>query len=134
MKPHGHQGAEAVSSRINHLFKWSATTGQVEQRLFESVMDMYLHDPKNLEWLRKTNPYALEELTRRLLEADSRNMWQARPRDLSALQDASLAVEGDMEETMGEVNGEFQGSRVEMLTSRDVEKWSPKWRLQNNRS
>ena len=134
MKQHGHQGAEAVSSRINHIFKWSATTGQIEQRLFESVMDMYLHDQENLDWLRQTNPYALEELTRRLLEADSRKLWRARPDDMAALQDAALAVEGDMEETMGEVTGEFQGSRVEMLTSRDVEKWNPKWRLKNNRS
>ena len=134
MKKHGHQGAEAVSSRVNHMYKWSATTGQVEQRLFEAVMDFYVHDEENLEWLRQTNPYALEELSRRLLEGESRGLWKARDQDMAALQSAVLAVEGDMEDAMGEVTGEFQGAQVEILTSKQVDKWNPKWSLKSKPS
>ena len=106
----------------------------MEQRLYEAVVDSYLHDRENLAWLRTANPHALEEMTRRLLEADSRGMWRARPQDLAALQSAALMVEGDLEESMGEVKDEFQGGKVEVLTSRQVEQWEPKWRLKRNPS
>jgi cobaltochelatase CobN len=32
---------------------------------------------------------------------------------------------------MGDVEGEFQGSKVEILTARDVEKWKPKWKARD---
>jgi hypothetical protein len=34
-----------------------------------------------------------------------------------------------MEEIMGEVDGDFQGSRVEVLTAGDVEKWNLGWTI-----
>jgi cobaltochelatase CobN len=30
---------------------------------------------------------------------------------------------------MGEVTTEFQGSKVEVLTTKDVDKWTPGWTL-----
>ncbi|MBP8646370.1 MAG: cobaltochelatase subunit CobN [Syntrophobacteraceae bacterium] len=129
MKEHGQQGARDVSGRVNNLFKWSATSRQVDRWIFDSVVETYLLDPENLEWLRQANPYALEEIARRLLEAHSRGLWNADPELLAAVQSAALLVEGDMEEIMGDVDGEFQGGKVEILTSKDVERWNPRWRL-----
>jgi cobaltochelatase CobN len=71
----------------------------------------------------------LEELTRRLLEAESRGLWQAEPGMLDDVQQAALLVEGDMEEVMGDVREEFQGSKVEMMTAKDVEKWDLGWKI-----
>lgn len=31
---------------------------------------------------------------------------------------------------MGEVQEEFQGSKIDVLTAARVEKWQPKWRLE----
>jgi cobaltochelatase CobN len=128
-KKHGYKGAGGVSSRVNNLFKWSATTGKVEKWLYDAVVETYIHDMKNLEWLHTENPYALEELTRRLLEAESRGLWAAEPDALEAIRQAALIVEGDMEEIMGEVQVEFQGSKIDVMTAAQVEKWQPKWRL-----
>ena len=36
-KAHGYKGAGGVSSRVNNLFKWSATTGEVEKWLYDAV-------------------------------------------------------------------------------------------------
>ena len=44
-------------------------------------------------------------------------------------QEAALLIEDDMEEQIGEVSEEFQGSKVEVMTAADVEKWQPKWRM-----
>ncbi|MGD9125270.1 MAG: cobaltochelatase subunit CobN, partial [Desulfarculaceae bacterium] len=129
MKKHGFQGAMAVSNKVNNLFKWSVTSRQVDKWLFDAVTENFIQNPENLAWLRENNPYALEEITRRLLEAESRGLWEASPDLLAAVQAAALAVEGDMEEVMGEVTEEFQGSKVEILTAQQVEKWQPTWRL-----
>ena len=126
----GYQGAGEVASRVNTLFKWSATTETVAGWVFDRVVTTYLQNAERLEWLRRENPYGLEEITRRLLEAQSRGMWQAPEDLLTVVQEAALLIEGDMEENLGEVREEFQGSKVEVMTANDVEKWQPAWRLE----
>jgi cobaltochelatase CobN len=129
MRCHGYQGAQAASSRVNTLFKWSAVSGQVPKALFDAVVHTYILDEENRAWLRRDNPYALEEITRRLLEAASRDLWDADADLLAAAQSAALEIEGDMEETMGEVQEEFQGGKVDVLTVKDVEKWKMDWKI-----
>jgi len=129
MKEHGYQGAMAVSSRVNNLFKWSATSHKVSKDLFDRVVSTYILNDENRRWLMDENPYAMEEITRRLLEAASRELWQADADMLKAVQDAALEIEGDMEETIGEVSEEFQGSKVEVLGTADVDKWKHEWRI-----
>jgi cobaltochelatase CobN len=129
MRRHGYQGAQAAASRVNNLFKWSATSEQVPKRLFDDVVRTYVLDEKNRTWLRESNPYALEEITRRLLEAASRGLWDAEEASLAEVRSAALEIEGDMEEIMGDVDGEFQGGKVDVLTAADVEKWDMGWRI-----
>ena len=131
MKKEGFQGAARVMAQVSSLFKWSATTGQVEGRILDALAGKLILDRYNLAWLRQENPYALEEITRRLLEAASRGLWSPDPEVLARIQSASLDVEGDMEESMGRVEGEFQGSQVEVLTADQVEKWQRGWRLED---
>jgi cobaltochelatase CobN len=129
MKKHGYQGAMAVSSRVNNLFKWSATSHAVPKTLFDQVVATYIQNQENNEWLTLENPYAMEEITRRLLEAASRGLWQADEEMLTAVQNAALAIEGEMEERMGDVREEFQGSKVDVLGVDDVDKWQMEWRI-----
>ena len=132
-KKHGYKGAGGVSSRVNNLYKWSATTRKVDKWVFDDVVETYILNEDNLDWLRTSNPYALEELTRRLLEAESRGLWEADPDMLEAVRQAALEIEGDMEEIMGEVKEEFQGSKVDVLTAADVDVWKRKWKLEDLR-
>ena len=129
MRTHGYQGAQSAASRVNNLFKWSATSGEVSKQLFDDVVRTYIINEENRRWLREENPYALEEITRRLLEAASRRLWEAEKEMLAHVQSAALEIEGDMEEIMGDVDGEFQGSKVAVLAAGDVEKWTLRWKL-----
>ena len=110
-KKHGYKGAGGVSSRVNNLYKWSATTRKVDKWVFDGVVETYILNEENLEWLRTSNPYALEELTRRLLEAESRGLWEADPDLFEAVRQAALEIEGDMEEIMGEVKEGIPGRK-----------------------
>ena len=130
MKRHGYQGAQAVSSRVNSLFKWSATSRAVKKGIFDGVIETYIFNEENRSWLKSTNPYALEEITRRMLEAHARGLWAPDPEALEALRNTALDLEGDMEERMGDVLEEFQGGKVDVMTSRDVERWAPQWRME----
>ncbi len=129
MQEHGYQGAMAVSSRVNHLFAWSATTHAVPKELFDQVVETYIENEENRKWLVTANPYAMEEITRRLLEAASRGLWQAESAVLERVRDMALDIEGDMEEVMGAVGEDFQGGAVEVLGVDKVERWRHAWRI-----
>lgn len=132
MKDHGFQGAQGFASRINNLFKWSATTGEVETWVFERVVETFVQNDENREWIAQQNPYALEEITRRLLEAEARGLWDAKPELLEAVRQAALSIEGDLEEHIGDVDKAFQGGRIDIFTGKDVERWKQEWRIQEN--
>ncbi len=132
MKEHGFQGAQGFASRINNLFKWSATTGEVETWVFEQVVETFVQNEENREWIRRQNPWALEEITRRLLEAEARGLWDARPDLLEAVRQAALSIEGDLEERIGDVEGAFQGGRIDIFTGDEVERWKREWRIKEN--
>ncbi|HHE31484.1 MAG TPA: cobaltochelatase subunit CobN [Chlorobaculum parvum] len=129
MKEHGFQGAQGFASRINNLFKWSATTGEIETWVFERVVETFVQNDENREWIRKQNPWALEEITRRLLEAEARGLWDAKPELLDAVKQAALSIEGDLEESIGDVEESFQGGSIDVFTGDDVERWKREWRI-----
>lgn len=129
MKEHGYQGAMAMSSRVNNLFKWSAVSHMVTKELFDQVVNTYIIDDELRKWLIEQNPYAMEEITRRLLEAESRELWQADADLLNAVQRTALEIEGEMEERMGDVSEEFQGSQVEVITADQVDTWKKEWSI-----
>lgn len=119
----------AVSGRVNNLYKWGGTSRRVPESLFNGLVRTYLLNKENRKWLMDDNPYAMEEITRRLLEAASRDIWEADDELLAAVRDTALEIEGEMEEIMAEVEEEFQGGGVGVLGKDDVEKWTHGWRI-----
>ena len=128
-KGDGYAGASDVSGRVNHLFQWSATTHEVTNAQFDAVHDMLVSNEENRTWLKDTNLYALEEVTRRLLEAEARGLWKASVKRKNELQSAVLELEGDIEDQIGPVTGQFQGSSVDVKTRADVKEWSYDFRV-----
>lgn len=122
-KRDGAVGAHNVSCMINTLFHWSATARVVNDEQFDAVWGAYINNDENRQWLHSENIYALEEITRRLLEAASRTMWNAGEEKIEKLQQIMLSIEGDIEDRMGTVEGEYQGGAVDIKKRKDVAKW-----------
>jgi len=122
-KNEGYRGPQAVAGMVNTLFSWSASARVVTKEQYDAVCQTYIENEENRKWLAENNVYALEEITRRLLEASSRELWQADENKLAALHEATLEIEGNIEEKMGTVKGEFQGGSVDIKTKEQVEKW-----------
>jgi cobaltochelatase CobN len=99
MKRHGYKGAFELAATVDYLFGWDATTGVVTDWMYEQLSQSYVLDPDTRKFLETSNPWALRNITERLLEAASRGLWESPdPALLDSLRDAYLEVEGQLEE------------------------------------
>lgn len=128
MKRHGYKGASDMAKKIGSVYGWEATTQEVDDWIFDDITETYVLNEENRHFFEEHNPWALEEVSRRLLEAQQRGLWQANPEILQKLQETYLEIEGWMEERMGDVEGEFQGGEVNVMNTDDVEEWEAKMR------
>jgi cobaltochelatase CobN len=97
LKPHGYSGAGDLSRTLDFVFGWDATVEVVEDWMYEGLTKKYVLDPAMQQWLKDVNPYALQNMIERLLEAIERGMWQA-PEDLKQqLQQLYLETESLLE-------------------------------------
>jgi cobaltochelatase CobN len=118
-KRHGYKGAGDISSRVLHVYGWDATAGVVEDWVYDEILSRIVSDMR--DWFMENNPYALEEICRRLLEANERGLWAASKEDLEQLRQIYLDLEGLLEDE--ERKGEFQGGEIVVKTKRDVAEW-----------
>lgn len=100
MKRHGYKGAGDISKVMDILIGWDATAEVMEDWMYDRVAKTYALDPKMQEWLREVNPYALLNITEKLLETIRRGMWNADKETEEQLKNAFLEVEGDIEDTI----------------------------------
>ncbi|WP_409331364.1 cobaltochelatase subunit CobN [Trujillonella humicola] len=98
MRRHGYKGAFELAATVDYLFGYDATTGVVDDWMYEKLTETYVLDPEQREFFERSNPWALHGIAERLLEAVDRGMWaQPDPALLAELQQAYLDTEGDLE-------------------------------------
>ncbi len=120
MKKHGYRGAAEMMKKIQNLYGWQATTRALPDTVWDRIAEKYVVDKDMRRWFMENNPYALEEITRRLLEAVERGLWRPRRDILEELRRTRLEVEALLE---GELAGEAQGGEVWVYTVEDVDTW-----------
>ncbi len=97
MKRHNYQGAAELSRTLDFVFGWDATVEVVEDWMYEDLAKKYVFDPQMQQWLKDVNPYALQNMVERLLEAVQRGMWQTTEEMKKQLQQLYLETEGLLE-------------------------------------
>ncbi len=95
---HGYKGAGDLSRTVDNAFHWDATSEVIEDWMYQGLADKYAYDAEMQRWLKDVNPYALQNITERLLEAISRGMWETSPENKERLEQLFLDIEGDMED------------------------------------
>jgi cobaltochelatase CobN len=99
MMRHGYKGAFELSATVDYLFGYDATTGVVEDWMYETLTEKYVLDPDVGAFMRRSNPWALRAIAERLLEAADRGLWAQPPAEaLDGLRSAYLELEGELEE------------------------------------
>jgi cobaltochelatase CobN len=120
MKRHGYKGAGDISRQVGTVYGWEATTQEVDDRIFDDITRTFVLDAEMRQFFADENPWALEEIGRRLLEAHERGLWDADPDVLEGLRAAYLEMEGWIEDRMGDAGGDVQGGAVRVVTVGDV--------------
>jgi len=119
MRKHGYRGAQELAKRFGRVFGWQCSTGEVEGWVFDEVARRFALDNTMRQWFNQHNPWALEEMVRRLLEAHQRGLWQPDAQLLQQLQDVYMEVEGWLEERAGSGDG-IQAGAVDVVTPEEV--------------
>jgi cobaltochelatase CobN len=76
VKRHGYKGAFEMAATMDYLFAYDATTDLVDDFMYEGITQAYLFDEENRQFIEQANPWALKDMTERMLEAIQRGMWK----------------------------------------------------------
>lgn len=98
IRRHGYKGGLECTATVDYLFGFDATAQIMEDWMYEEVAQQYALDPVMREFLQESNPWALNAVAERLLEAAQRKMWQTpKPETLDSLKEAYLESETALE-------------------------------------
>jgi cobaltochelatase CobN len=97
LKRHDYHGAAEFSRQFDYVLGWSATDDVIEDWMYEDMAEKFILDSEMQRWFEKVNPYALQNMTERLLEAIKRGLWDASDEMKQRLQQVYLQVEGLLE-------------------------------------
>ena len=98
MKEFGYKGAGDLATYVDNCFQWDATSAVMEDWMYEKFAEKYALDADMQKWFAEVNPWALRRLTEVLLEAEQRQLWNAKPQTKQSLQELLLNIEGEIEE------------------------------------
>jgi cobaltochelatase CobN len=98
MLDEGYNGAQHIEERVENILGLAATTGKVDNWLWDGIEDRYILDEETRRKLEDVNPWALGNMMERLLEANKRGYWEASDERLKNLRDIYLEAEGLLEE------------------------------------
>lgn len=98
IRAHGYKGGLEQTATVDYLFGLDATAQVAHDFMYEGVAQAYALDPENQAFLRRSNPWALQAITTRLLEAQGRGLWNPQSETLHDLQNLLVESEGLLEE------------------------------------
>src|SRR5690606_2528746 len=76
MRRHGYKGAFERAATVGYLFGYDATSDVVADCMCERLAESYVFDETNRKFMEQSNPWALDGIAERLLEAAERKMWE----------------------------------------------------------
>ena len=97
MLKHGFRGVAEIENHVTNTFGWSATADAVDPWIYTEISQTFLLDESMFERLRELNPYSLESLAKRLLEAHERGYWNPEEAILEKLREVIGDIKDQLE-------------------------------------
>ncbi len=98
IREHGYKGALELAATIDYLFGYDATSDVLDDWMYADVTRAYVLDAEMQAFFARSNPWALKDMSGRLLEAIERGLWASPPDELRvALEQAYLGAEALVE-------------------------------------
>ncbi|CAN6444832.1 unnamed protein product [Victoria cruziana] len=93
----GYEGVREIEKRLTNTVGWSATSGQVDNWVYEEANSTFVQDEEMLKRLMNTNPNSFRKLVQTFLEANGRGYWQTSEENLERLRQLYSDVEDRIE-------------------------------------
>jgi cobaltochelatase CobN len=98
IKRHGYRGGLELAATVDNIFAFDAVAGIAPDLVYEGLAENYAFAADVRRFLQDHNPWALQDIANRLLEAASRGMWEsADSQALERLRGISLEAETAIE-------------------------------------
>jgi cobaltochelatase CobN len=95
---HGYKGGLELTATVDYIFGFDAAAEIAPDFIYEGLAEHYALDETMQNFLERANPWALNAIARRLLEAADRGLWEhPSPETLSSLREAVLDSESMLE-------------------------------------
>jgi len=93
----GYEGVREIQKRLTNTMGWSATSGQVDNWVYDEANATFIEDPAMAARLMDANPNSFRKLVATFLEANGRGYWDATEEQLERLRQMYTDVEDKIE-------------------------------------
>jgi len=93
----GYEGTREIQKRLNNTLGWSATSGQVDNWVYEDANTTFMADPEMQKRLMETNPNSFRKMVANFLEANGRGYWETSEENIERLRNLYMEVEDKIE-------------------------------------
>ena len=93
----GYEGVREVAKRLNFTLGWSATSGAVDNFVYEEANETFINDPEMRKRLLELNPNSFRQIVGTLLEVHGRGYWETSDENIEQLQELYQEVEDRIE-------------------------------------
>jgi cobaltochelatase CobN len=98
IKRHGYKGGLELAATVDYIFGFDATAQIAPDFVYEGLAEHYALSREMRDFLSQSNPWALNAIAERLLEAANRELWEnPQPEMLEALRSVLLESEALLE-------------------------------------
>ncbi|EES11642.1 hypothetical protein BDA96_06G288600 [Sorghum bicolor] len=97
MMKSGYEGVREIEKRLTNTVGWSATSGQVDNWVYEEANSTFIEDEAMRKRLMETNPNSFRKLVQTFLEASGRGYWETSEENLDRLRELYSEVEDKIE-------------------------------------
>ncbi|KAK9861790.1 hypothetical protein WJX84_009539 [Apatococcus fuscideae] len=93
----GYEGVREIQKRLTNTMGWSATSGQVDNWVYDEANNTFIDDPEMAKRMMDLNPNSFRKLVATFLEANGRGYWDASPDKIDRLRELYMDVEDKIE-------------------------------------
>ena len=93
----GYEGVREVAKRLNFTLGWSATSGAVDNFVYEEANDTFINDSEMRKRLLDLNPHSFRRIVGTLLEVNGRGYWETSDENIQQLQELYQEAEDRIE-------------------------------------
>lgn len=100
MLAHAYHGGTQIAQRFENVMGLAATTGDVDEWIYDALDETYVSDPEMRQRMIANNPHAYRQILEQLAEYHARGYWQATEEQLEEIREIYLDLENNLEESI----------------------------------